>query len=115
MGQAFTTLTTVGQMWGNIVLLTVLFSGVVHSLFGFISIWKLVMKDGRAIFTPLLYFIVGALYGLALSAAPSGLIAACYSVLQTDMKYGDCVVYSAVLCCVILYFSSGKNSIMYSF
>lgn len=119
MGQAYSSngpeLNSPARMWGHILLLSVLFSGISHALFGLVSIWKLLMKDYRAIFTPLVYFIIGSLYGLSMTAAPSALIVGCYSILKAEMVYGDAIVYAAILVCIILFFSAGKTSILYSF
>eukprot|EP00758_Cryptobia_borreli_P006274 Tbor_TRINITY_DN5111_c0_g1::TRINITY_DN5111_c0_g1_i1::g.26068::m.26068 len=103
----------VGTMWGRMVLYVTLACATLHFLCGVILTWRLILKGCGAVFIPLLYFILGGLYSFILTAPTVWGIVLCHYTLNFGLTEIEMIIYGFVLTIVVIFFTSGKTSILY--
>lgn len=105
------------RMWGRLIFYVVMVSAILHAGWGLVTAVKMLLRgDGlQTILVPIVYFMVGGAYGFAIAAAPAGGLVLCHSTLEAGMTDLEMIIYSFVLCTLIIFYSSGKTSTIYSF
>ena len=104
----------VGSMWGDLILFTMLVIAGVHLLYGCLSIRQLVFKDPKALFIPLIFFIVGAFYAFVSLALPALAISVVHQSVGTSMSVEERSLYGLVMSALVTYFSCGRTSNLYA-
>jgi hypothetical protein len=104
-----------GAQWGTLIFLTVISSAVIHGLFGLVASWKLALaRDLRFLFVPLLYFLVGVVYSLAMCSLIAFAVACVNYTLSSPLDNSEMVAYVVILVAVTTFFASGRTSTLYA-
>jgi hypothetical protein len=105
---------SIGSLWGDIILSTVIVCAIVHLCFGFITIRNLVVRDLRALFIPLGYLVVGAIFSFFSMSLLALSIALVHYSLDSELNDVERAVYVAVLSFLCIYSSCGYTANLYS-
>lgn len=105
---------SVKSSWARLMFISCMATAVIYTVVGLFAMRRLLIKDFRWWLAIVLYFFLGALHAFISLSVLCLAISLVFYTFRGGMSYGEMILYPGIMVIALIFFASGRITILYA-